>query len=828
MRSISLMTMYQPQPCVKELTAYITIREVINKKNYRITRTQGNVNFTDLWFDRVEASANNQSNGYVAQHFSLLCDVEKEGDLKKFWESGCGKYSLVALIKIQTGKDKKSITEAAKELLKIRPSSRIFRTLDNADIIMVSFVEKKEEINQLNTALQQIAVIPYYSFYSVGGKLEKEDIKAQWNPTSGKKIPWIYRMNSLMISDNVFLLKNKLNEQKWCDSIRKYLHDEMEKCIHHRNKKWLSYYQAIYQIVNLLGQYEQEEKFKDLFYIFFPALRLFLKQMAAGKKLEEEYRVIGNTAKKYAVSRKIEKSVSSFIDTMESFIYHTGISCINLLNAEGRNGLAYDISIKLCLMYLSTLHAVSKILNDTDYEYCFFLAPMAYSRPITRIFDFGLPPEDRLIKVELARHQFYSPRALEIICAHEVSHYVNFGCRLRKDRGEMYINMAATVLVEELLPDAYKSRIIHKYTLKGEVQKAFTEDWDNRKCDLRQYFRREIGQVVIYKNRSRKHKYYFDDLHTDVCEGIRQILFDSKNQLATFFNILSEPLQRLLISFPNSEPILGSLEEEWKIFNSRIISTAVYGKTAAILRDIKYVLKEIHADCGALLLLRFDPADYLEGYMLSESYVLEPDVINNKLLNRLSIVHILAVENKMTSLNEKSWASQWKEINKNTWGHENAFLFKLKTQVTDYCKSIKINSAIRNGINGMDKTNNMRDPYDLWKVNQSDMEKPVFNMAETQNGNMRFDPFIEWSIIDEEIRYFRKVYKKMSEIIHQDKCKQYLDSLRNLYKHFQVNEPNKESDYSKFFEDLDDLIWMYRESVKCSWKTWEESDTYGN
>lgn len=790
MRSTNLMTLYQPLPCIASLEPYITICEVKNHPENRLTRTYGNVNLTDLWFEMIETSCS-CARGYVAQHFNLLCDIENHEELYKFWKSGDQRFVLISLIKVNRGHGEQSPEYIKTRLTEGAKDCRFFRTLDNADIILVWFADTLEEIDDTRKKLQDSEKESYYSFYSVEGFFNI--IKSNES---------VYcKVENLSIPDDVILLKNDAEEQKWCAEIMQRLHKEMEKYAVQRNKKWVSYYQTIYQIINLLSQYEQSEKLKDLFYVLFPSLRLFFTQLKQGRTLIEECK-----EEKYNVSQTVETSVSEFIDAMENLIHHTGISCLNLLNSDGRNGLAYDISIRMCLMYLSVLHVMSHLLNDTEYEYQFLLSLLTYSSPTTKVVDFNLLPEDRLIKIQLSRHQFYSPRALIGILAHECGHYVGCHTRVRNKRAEAFINIAATILEETLLPESILRSLITECNLNEKEIHIFVTDWKSRKIEMRGYFRKRMGEEIKRKNKDREHKYHFRELYKDICQSVHKILYDEEKRLVIYCNVISEGLRKELKK--GNEKLMKALREEFRIFQERIMEALTSESISQSLYEVQKVFKEIYSDLGAILLLKMDAADYLEAYLVSESYLPDTDVINTMLINRLAIVHHFA------SIDDE-WKEAWDAIDKDTWKHDNRFLYELKISVDKYMQGYNNyiqDCSVQN--NGYDE---LLEQYQ--QVIEENSIEYYISDSEAERDEL-FNPLTEPSVIRTEIDYFEKAFRGLKTTVEKTDFCEMKQCLRSLYSHFKVMEKNKESSYKELFDDCDKIIDIYRNSVKNEWDNW--------
>lgn len=763
MRRIYLMTLYKAQPCV-QAKPYILLHCVRNCKEYRLTASYGNVNFTDFWISTVDALKNLEGI-YSGQHFSLLNDEEQNEVCDEFWNLQSINSVVVSLIKINSEINlemsavEKIIMDQVTADQEVK--GKIFRTMDNADMILLM---RCENANVLDKLLGQVIATKFngedifYSYYSVKGSLKKI-------ASSGD-----YIINELQNVEEQKLIPNRVGENTWCKKILKKLGEKIDENKKIKNKKWVSYYSALYQIVNLLGQYDQEIKFKDMFYIFYPPIYLFIQQLEEGQK----------AIKDYATMQKIEKSVSKFIDSMEVLIHHMGMSCPNILDVQGRNGLPYDVSIKLCMLYLSSLHMIKQILNDDencDYQFC--LSPLAYSRPVTDIFEFGLEPSSRLIRIQIAKHQMLSPRALLAILAHEGSHYIG-EFRNREKRAECFTTIASIILLEKLLPKYEVIRLIKDYKVQEDYQKILLNNWDERKRKFFEYFKRQLNAQLKSKNKNKRYKYHSDELYMEMCEIIRDLLYDPEDNLQSCMNMVSDDLKNCFAMKDIKTEFILAYEAEEEGFHKRLMMILGSGGISYEIEKMESNFKEIVADIGAILLLDLEPREYLEAYLISESYMLDPSMIDETLINRVAIVKMVMAQNK-------KWDDNWEKMSQEELGN-NEFLWNLKKMVEEYV---------------------------LQYENKKDAEEGIYDKEDYSNGQLNI--FMIRSVIEEEETYLKTCYEDLKEHINREEAKKPKELLRNVYKHFKLYKENEEPSYKEFFVDLEKLVKAYKDAVVKTW-----------
>ncbi len=782
LRGINLLTFYQVHPCLKEIESCIYIQKVSNRKDIRLSKTNGNVNFTDLWFCMTENSCNTDGK-YVAQQISLLYDYDTEQN-KDIFSFIHGKFIAVCLVKIRSEVKGGDIEEILKE--KIQQCGVVFRTLNNADYVIMysadsvnSIVRKKKELKDIQYQSMNI----YYSFYSLHGEcsiLEDGDCKK------------IKLVNIGVHNDNI-LLKNKIDtdSRKWLVAAMNELQDNIESAKSTRNKKWISYYQGLYEVTSLLGQYDQKEKFKDCFYIFFPPLRLFLKQLKDGQSQINKINADNQKKdEKYIILNEMEQATSDFIDATQRMIYHIGVSCNNVLEESGRNGLPYDIPVRLYMMYLAFIHEVVFILNDTKYEYEFFLTPLLYSRPVTDILQFGLEPEDRLIKVQAAMHQMYNPRSFLAIMTHEIGHYVGSKSRMLEKRKEIFIGMSIEVLFEQLFPQEKVTEILFASDIYRKDQEILLYDFVEKKNKIKIYLKEQLTRLVGKSERNRKHKYHFRNISDSICYNIQhEILCDE--QLLGFMSRTSKVLKQRLNSFNEIDSILRTMDKLYQMFCKNIQKIMVSNQLMNALNAMKKVIAECYADIGAICLLEIDAKGYLELQLQSEGYIPDKDVINNILLNRIALVYETVGEST-------GWRDEWEGINQDTWEGQQ-FLYDLREKVDCYIKKMNVK-------------NNDITPVTYNKKN-----------VEDEDVHDQVEPFMIQTVYKLQKEYLNQVYTELkihinrSEPEVQDKR----ELLRKIYTHFKVNPLGGDTSYKEVFADAEKLQKIYQKSVLKLWNNFQ-------
>lgn len=486
-KHIIMLTLYDALSCIEtEENKKVFITLIQNQKERRLSRSKGNVNMTDYWFTMLEEFKEHDLK-YMTQYIALM------GDYGVNWWNEVGQKEQwigLGFLKVKEEQNYKYNCEQIKKDLQEKYKSAMFYyTFGNADFVACLTAESEEEVR---TQIKEISSwnisstdnSPFSSSFFIGGEIKKEGEKEK---------KWLLIPMDIK---NEECYKYSLELEGWFATKIFSLSEKMKKYLDSADKKMASYYQVLIQIMNVIAQYEQEPLHKDLYYMFFPSIHLFLQQLedSQNKILAHDFQ---NEREKYVIIQAIENSISKFLDDMEIVLHHIGQSCRDIFYDNGRGGMPYDIPIKLCKMYMMFLSALTSILNDEkNYEYQYCLAPLAYSRPTTAYLDFGLPAHSRLIDVQISRSMFYMPRSLLVILAHEVSHYVGTNVRKRKERAEQYMEIAIIALCYYLIPDNFLEDCdISRSALNQEEVQLFEEYIEYLQREIYKYFRMEIQEI---------------------------------------------------------------------------------------------------------------------------------------------------------------------------------------------------------------------------------------------------------------------------------------------------------------------------------------------
>ena len=781
-KHIYILAIYQAQACIEIEEDQFSIIPVENQMNKRLSSTLGNVNLSDYWLAQGDEICVRDFS-YSCQYVGLLND--ENGD-ENWLESMSGKYVCVQFLKVLVEEDYTHEIEpyirGVKNLIVQMPEwdGRLFRTIDNADLVLIIWEENKENLLRKADCIEKKLKEKLFSFYSMTGSAKKD--KGQL------KVSW-HQEDSDYLRREGWCQKHKLYHG-WCKNAISRLKKDLKMYEIEKNKKMSAYYRALIQFIGTLAQYEQRQIWKDLFFIFYPSISLFLEQLQLGKDKIEIAKKNMQTAKseqeclEYANERndrieKVECAIQQFIDSIEVLLYHMGHSCSDIIGKNGRGGMPFDIPIRLCLMYISFMHLLSRILDDKGYKYQYCLDPLIYSRPITNCIDFGLLPQDRLIRVKVSKHTMFTPRSFLIILSHEISHYSNSNSRNRKYREKVFGVITSITLVNLLTKDL---DVLRNYDIvDSQICMSYIEDVRKRIYNyVKSSLEAKVEKIVgcQKKEEDKEWIYHFSELWKIIKETCGEILCDENGELEKRIEYIGEEL--LVKASRNVEQSSdnGFYLSLQKIYNlqSQIkanIQKLNYKQThLQFLTLMVNTLKEIYADISVIQVLNLDPKLYLEAYLISESCIPEVSGFADNVINRFAIVNRVMREKSV------KWNNAWERMG----DKDEVFFVEMKKRIESYS-------------------------MEMWP------ERKVENCENSNNNEGSL--FYCKEIIHLEYEYLKKCYEALE--IHLKKKRESekgcMDALTNLFACFDVYEGGNDISFEEFFSRCDAVLRYYKLDV---------------
>lgn len=170
----------------------------------------------------------------------------------------------------------------------------------------------------------------------------------------------------------------------------------------------------------------------------------------------------------------IKQSICEYIEAVNSVIYHTIHTDQVYLMIPGYSGTSFSIPIKLNMMYLWLTDGVARLFGKTNRKYQCIVVPTMESKPVTKTIKFEQSPDNFLVCVKISQRTLYMPKALMIILAHEMGHYIGGDLRCRELRCQKMVTYTSTYISDALFPQLEKGDIL--YEISGVIRNEFQKE----------------------------------------------------------------------------------------------------------------------------------------------------------------------------------------------------------------------------------------------------------------------------------------------------------------------------------------------------------------
>lgn len=439
-------------------------------------------------------------------------------------------------------------------------------------------------------------------------------------------------------SDNVLFSKSrkvtKINIEPWCssqiDQYRKY----MDMAWENKDEGLYSYIQTIIQTLNTLSQFENYSMSKNIFYMVYPSFSMFLKQL---KKAYESGKIENDR-------KEIMNTIQNYLESINSIIYHSIHMDQIFLMVPGCSGTSYSIPTKLNMFYLWFLQEIVNILNDSQNQYAFYLAPVMESKPHTHLVNFNFPPGDRLISINLSQRSLFMPRSLIIILAHEIAHYVGDNIRQRKARWERLKRSMAAIIAEVALP--YWLSINHPNI--EIIHRKKKEIYSYCKAQIQNY----MDNIQI-RAQNTETMYHASKISSILQNVTLNLLSDENQKILDLIKISSSEQKEFSGSF---DDLLDVTETFMKIAHEskiRLWEAVANGTCDIIIWHMVREYQEIFSDLSAFLILDFDMDDYYTAFRISEGFDVTENDWSSLSYKRIKIMKCLQGDEDEDQYNSK-------------------------------------------------------------------------------------------------------------------------------------------------------------------------------
>ncbi len=412
-------------------------------------------------------------------------------------------------------------------------------------------------------------------------------------------------------------LKNKRSSVGWCKRLIDKYSQYMSKEFAYGDEGFHSYFQSLVLTLNTLNQYEKFGVSSEIFFMIYPALKLFDNIFVSA------YETLGgNRNDNYDQIKKLKYTLRKFISCVNSIIYHTIHTDQVFLMIPGYSGTPYSIPIKLNIMYEWVVNTIKDILNDENIDCQCILVPEMEAVPKSYLFDFGIETKDRLIYVYFSQRTLFLPRSLMIILAHEMGHYVGKEIRLRKQRWKHILRLMSRCIVSGILHGVRKIDLRYddeKHVFNLCKKKALHELYTKIHIFLDSYCTKEL-----------KGDYHGDKVAIVLKRGIYQMLTLENSEIERAIQTLPAELETRMEKFDEFikynrliYKIQSAMKEEMKF----ITYSGWLEQTVDLVMS---TFREVFSDMVAVNILECEFEDFLEAYQVSEGLVISEDNVSGE------------------------------------------------------------------------------------------------------------------------------------------------------------------------------------------------------
>lgn len=424
------------------------------------------------------------------------------------------------------------------------------------------------------------------------------------------------------------------------------------------DESMITYLNAIIQSLNTLAQYENFQMSKNIFYLLYPAFRMFTECFTETMNEGLDHPEVYNTTVKY-----LRKNIDLFLEAANSVIYHTIHTDQIFLMLPGYSGTSYAIPIKLQLLYLGFMKKVGFVLNDRDESdmekgrlpYSFLIAPLNEAPPLAEKIAFKGNRNNALVRITVSQRSLSFPRDLMIILSHECAHYIGQKIRIRHFRAAKICNTMAILMADMLFSSVINSKP-EKNTSAFEVWKVFANEYHGHvaeKCYnyLSFYLRDRENKQSLSKEK--EEVFFASNLEPILKEACTAVIGGIDTPETMFPSELEEKIRSIIIAdkknlSANVTRFNGYMASVGKA-RQRILAGGYISKS---IKVIIRLYKELFSDLAAGVLLESTADDMKEAMLVSEGMKMLPNEKRESVLLREELMEALLAEKEETDTSQ--------------------------------------------------------------------------------------------------------------------------------------------------------------------------------
>ena len=367
---------------------------------------------------------------------------------------------------------------------------------------------------------------------------------------------------------------------------------KLEQALIDGDESLYSYYLALLRTLNVLVQYERFSLSEDIFYLLYPSFKMFDEKL--NRALEEIY-PHGDRGEYNPNMSVIKQSMCEFLESVNSVIYHTIHTDQVYLMVPGYSGTSFSIPVKLNMVFLWFTDCVARLLGNEGRNYQCILVPAMETKPATHWLKLEKEQKSFLVSVKTSQRTLYMPKALMIILAHEMGHYIGGNLRCRQLRAEKMMEVVVFYLAEMIIPKSSSdTAIVQK--LRDEFEKSAKNIiWNQHLKDLE------------------KEGYYGDKVKIALESACRILLsncraINKENLIAIYRGDFGIAVEQEIYQI---NKLLDAAE-------TKATDALMNNTMNTIIDEELRVYKEVFSDLVAVKLLKCDKSAFDEAYRISE------------------------------------------------------------------------------------------------------------------------------------------------------------------------------------------------------------------
>lgn len=371
------------------------------------------------------------------------------------------------------------------------------------------------------------------------------------------------------------------------------------------DEKKITFCQALWQLLQSLKVLESAPTKKYDFYSLYPPFASLVRILES--KMNQP--VLTNNREIYEFIHKISMTLHGTLRTDIQFFQIRDFN-VTIHYAPAKLRAFYAIwALKLSEFYNS--------FKKTEKKYSFILSPGVFGQTHVKQLFKQHEERERLMLITTPERNLYIPRWLNVIIAHEISHFVGTEIREREFRHKILLRISSHIATLEMLKFFYVGMPDDLVVSTEKMMKS---------TYLRNWLKRELvnaDEQVCMEEQS-PYLYHSDMSKEIICRDYRYV--SNNERVRPIIYNYGGYLQRYLLKAENvfyRKDGSADVKRIVDICNERTDKMLIFfEKFKQVLPELidmlHYICKETFADIIAILTLALSPADYVKSFVRSD------------------------------------------------------------------------------------------------------------------------------------------------------------------------------------------------------------------